>query len=297
MAVLTFPLKKGSKYYDFYVSFIKSIFEAAGEEVVLDGSLDYIVPAAFYVKINGKLAFIEMSDFPDEYNYKITSTGWQRLNKFYDPASLGCPVFKRSMRPNLEYSSNIYPLGPFYVADNKTSKNLRTLIDLGNIYQPKTSSLILNTNRVWGGAQHTRKYAFENIQESALSPEVHFDSRRMNIDQHYNRHGELLASLNISGAHYNSQDIGAPESMFLGCLVISNDFDILLPYNKRLEKGLHYIHVADNYNNITECLNFPYENREKAAEIAYAGHEALINTCSPIALVKWLEQVVENYYD
>lgn len=295
MAKLSFPTKQFPKYYEFYVSFIKSIFEVAKEEVVIDPGLKYIVPAAFYVKINDKLAFIELSDFPDEYNYRVTNSGWERLNKFYEPEKLSCPVFKRSMRPNIQYSDNVYPFGPFYVADNSTSHNLKRLVEIGNIYNPN-SSQILNTNRVWGGAQHTRKHAFAKLQSAKLLPEVQFNTERLNQEEHYLRHGKLLASLNISGAHYNSVDIGAPEAMMLGCLVISNDFDIILPHGKCLEKGVDYIHIEDDYKNIAECINFPYENRNRATEIAYNGYDKLWSTCNPTALVQWFEQVVEEYY-
>jgi hypothetical protein len=297
MATLSFPIKKLSKYYEFYVSFIKSVFEVAGEPVVLDPTLNYIVPAAFYVKINGKLAFIDLSDFHDEYNYKIEGGDWVKQNKFYEPENMAVPVFKRSMKVGVKYADNVFPFGPFYVANNKTSEDLNILMSIGNIYDPLKGTQILNTNRVWAGALITRKSAFANIDVNKLLPEVSFDDSRLPLHQHWHRLGGCISTLNISGAYYTSQDIGAIEAMFLGICGISNNFDIQLPFNNRLQHGTHYIHILDDYSNINECLNYPYENRAICKDMGDAAYELMIKTCSPKALVKWFSQVVEEYYE
>jgi hypothetical protein len=83
--------------------------------------------------------------------------------------------------------------------------------------------------------------------------------------------------------------------MFLGVPVISNDFDIHLPFSAQLIKGEHYIHVYDDYSNINECLE--YINNKIACEyISIQAYELMMDTCSPEALVGWYEEVIEEYY-
>jgi hypothetical protein len=296
MNTLSFPVKK-FKYYEFYTSFIKSIFEVADYKVILDPSLEYLAPAAFYIKINGKLAFVEMSDFDDEHVYKLdTNSGWTRLHKFYEPETLDVPIFKRSMRPNKKYSDNTYPMGPFYVGNNVDNSDLKTLLSYGNIYNPFDNDGIIKTNRVWGGALVTRADAYSKINKE-LIPRATMLEDRLPLYSHWLRHGKCLSSLNISGASYHSQDIGAVEAMFLGVCCLSNDFDMLLPYNKVLEKGVHYIHIADDYTNINECINYLYDNRNECKDIGNEAYDLMIKTCSPKALADWIINTTEDYYD
>jgi len=289
MATLSFPARK-FKYYDFYTSFIKSVFEVGGGDVVIDDTLQYIVPAAFYIKINNKLAFVDLSDFEDGLNRILTKTGWKVTTEWYKPEDLGVPVFKRTMRVGVDYPDNVFAFGPFYVSNNINANDLYILTNTGYIYNSKATK-ILHTNRVWGGALHTRKLAYSKIQQ-----DFDFDTRRLSIPAHYQRHSELAASLNISGAHYHSQDIGAPESMFLGVPVISNDFDIHLPFSTQLNKNEHYIHVYDDYSNINECLQYIYDHPHTVEDISFNAYDLMKNTCSPTALVAWYTEVVEEYY-
>ena len=298
MITLEFPSNNGHPYYKFYTCWIKNVFEVAGAQVKINPELKYLAPAAYFIKVNGKNVFIEFSDFPDEHRYKIDyrNSTWRKLDRFYEPEKMDCPIFKRAHRPDYPYLDNVFPMGPFYVADNSKPDSLVKLLSMGNIYDPFKAHKILHTNRVYAGAVLTRKPAYAQIDRDKLLPEVTFDTSRVDLFKHYERHKHLLGSLNISGAHFTSIDLGPIESMFMGVCTLINDVDLNLPFGKTLTKGEHYLALNKDYSNINEQLNYFYENRAECKDIGDAAYELMQESCHPDAIVQWIAQVTEEYY-
>lgn len=298
MITLNFPARTKLKYYDFYVSSVKSSFEVAEHKIIIDNTLKFLAPAAFFIKINGKKAFVELSDFDDEYNWNYDKkTGiFYRLNTIYNPAELDMPIFKRTMRAGKEYAKNVFPLGPFYAQNNKDSKDLKTLLSIGNIYDPFNNDGIFHFNRIYAQNIFTRKKAFGLIDKTKLNPKAYFITDRTDQYDFWLRHRKCLSSLNISGASKYTQDTGPIEAMFLGVCPITNDFDLKLPYNKQIEKNVHYILVNDDYSNINECINFLYDNRKLCKEMGAEAYNLMMETSSPLKRSEWMAKVVEEYY-
>lgn len=293
---LTFPTNK-SRYYNGYCCSIKSAFEVAGAEIVLDPDLVYLCPGVFYFKVNNRLALADFSDYKDEYNWGYNLEGFFKQGKMYVPEELDVPIFKRTMVVGDSYASNIFPLGPYYVENNKDSRDLAFLHSLGNIYNPLSGDGIFYSNRIYAQNTFTRGVAKQKIDPNKLLPGVRFISER--VDQHtfWRNHGKCVGSLNISGANYYAQDKNPIEAMFLGVCVISNNFDMYLPCNEQLDHTKHYICIDKEYNNINEKINYVYENRAECKDIGINAYDLMNRSCAPVPKVNWMTEKIEEYYE
>lgn len=293
---LTFPVKR-FKYYDTYCCSIKVNFELMGAEVILDPGLQYHAPGVFYFKINDKLALADFSDFYDEWNWDFDNTGYKHLNKMYDYDQVNVPIFKRTMTVGEEYPNHVFPLGPYFVDNNKSPKDLQFLLSLGNIYNPEKGNGVFHSNRMYGaGGVLTRKKAFNQIDQSKLLPEVRFIKQRVSQYQFWKNHANCVSTLNISGSAWHSQDKNPVEAMFLGVCGVSNNFDIYLPCDEKIDHTQHYICLNDEFSDINEKLNYVHENRAEAKDIGANAYELMMRTCTPEKRVNWMTEVVENYY-
>lgn len=280
-------------YYSSYCCPTKLAFEMVNADIVIDDTLGYLAGAIFFVKINDKLALIDLNDYYDECSWTYNKEGFHRTGKFYDYEQLNVPIFKRTMITTEKYPDNVYAYGPFLPVNS--IDEYKKYLELKNIPVNSEPNKILHTNRLYAAATITRKKAFDNINLKKLLPEVSFDRQRLAKIPHLFRLKNCLASLEI-GACPHAQGSGAIEAFMAGVPVISNDMDIMLPYNKKIERNKHYIFVEDDYNNINEAINFVYSNRSEALERAEAIYELFLNTWHPEPLTKWMEQVVEEYY-
>lgn len=292
---LTFPANK-SRYYYGYCCSIKSAFEVAGAEVVIDPSLTYLCPGVFYFKINDKLVLADFSDYNDEYNWGYNIHGFFRKNKMYIPENLNVPIFKRTMTVGNTYSNNTFPLGPYYVENNKNCKDLAFLHSIGNIYDPIKGDGIFHSNRVYAQNTMTRGLAKKKINHKKLLPEVKFITSRVDQYTFWKNHSKCISSLNISGASYYAQDKNPIEAMFLGVCIISNNFDMYLPCDEKLDHTQHYICISEGYDDINEKINYVYENRAECKDIGTNAYDLMNRSCAPKPKVKWMAEIVENYY-
>lgn len=292
---LTFPTKK-FKYYDTYCYHLRLNFEMVNAKIELDPGLQYLAPAIFYFKINDKLALLDLSDYIDEYNWGINQKDnkFYRINKHYDYKDINVPIFRRTMAIDYDYPDNVFPYGPFIPL--KSVQEYEQLISLKNKFDDSNRKKILHTNRIYAGANLTRKQAFAKIDNRLLLNEIEFETQRLNKDQHLQRLETCIGSLEV-GSCPNAQGSGAIEGFLTGTPVISNNMDIVLPYNEKLEKDKHYIYIEEDYSNINEAINYVYSNRQDALEKAQRVYELFLNTWHPEKLVPWMESVVETYYD
>lgn len=279
-------------YYSSYCCPTKLAFEIVDADIVIDNSLKYLAGAIFFIKINDKLALIDLNDYYDECSWTYKG-GFHRTGKFYNYEELNVPIFKRTMITTEKYPDNVYPYGPFLPIESIAQ--YKSYLELKNLPITQKQNRVLHTNRIYAAAVITRKKAFDKINKNKLLPEVEFDTQRLNKISHLSRLRNCCASLEI-GACPHAQGSGSIEAFMAGIPVISNDMDIMLPYNKKISKNEHYIFVEDDYNNINEAINFAYSNRVESLEMAEKIYEIFLNTWHPEPLTKWMEQVVEEYY-
>lgn len=292
---LTFPIKK-FKYYDTYCSSIKVNFELVNAEIVLDPALEYIAPGIFYFKINEKLALADFSDYYDEYNWGWDRNGYKMLSKAYDYNNIQVPIFKRTMSVGKEYPAHVFPMGPYFVDNNSTAKDLSYLLSIGNVYNPFKGDGIFHSNRIYASGVLNRKKAFDLIDETKLLPEVRFIRQRVSQYQFWEDHRHCISTLNISGSAWHSQDKNPIEAMFMGVCGIANNFDIYLPWNEALDCTQHYVVLKKDFSDINEKINYVYENRAECKDIGNNAYELMQRTCTPEKRVSWMEEVIKNYY-
>jgi hypothetical protein len=292
---LDFPTNK-SRYYDTYCHAFRLTFDVGGIPVNLDPSLEYLAPAIFYVRINGKLVLVDFSDFVDEYSWDWShARGFFRLKKHYNYKDIShVPIFKRTMGVEDSYPENVFPHGPMLLLNSVQKYN--NLLGVGSSFDFNKRNKILHTNRLYAASQITRKRAFEILDSSKLLSNVEFDSDRVEQNQHLNRLGLRLATLEI-GACPNAQGSGAIDAIMTGTPVISNNMDIVLPFGERLQKHRDYVYVEEDYSNINEAINWVYDNRDKVKDMADNSYDLFMRTWHYRKLLKWFEQVVEEWYE
>ena len=109
------------------------------------------------------MAFVlaDFSDFYDEYNWGFDKTGYKKLGKMYDYDQINIPIFKRTMTVGREYPKHVFPLGPYFVDNNSSPKDLKYLLNLGNIYNPeKGSGVFQPSNGLKQSASFLKKLVF-----------------------------------------------------------------------------------------------------------------------------------------
>jgi hypothetical protein len=295
---LTFPRKSWGRYFEDYVKNIEYIFKAANYPIKYSNKLTHMrtpygpACAIFNIEINGKPALIDLSDHSNEYCYKMVCNKKVELGKMYEYKDYDMPIFKK-MHPDITYTDNVYPYGPLMLISS-----LREYKDLIN-YKPDFNKIptlgISHTNRIYGGAKLTRKVAFSYLHSEKLDNRVSFESSRLPRGQHYGRLRNCAGSLEV-GAFSGAQGSGAIEAFLNGIPVISDNMDMILPYNKKISKNEHYIFIEDGYSNINEAINYVYTNRKESVEIAKRVHNLFLETWHPAKLVEWFDLVTEQYY-
>lgn len=250
-------------------------------------SKDFANSGCFYAFVNGKKVLFDQSEYYDNQSWRCDEGEMKANYSRYD-YSTDTPIFKRMITKWAEYPENVYPLGPFC---QPTPKMLA--FNSTNKYRPNNYKKLVHTNRVYGNARYTRKIAFSKLN---LPKSIEIDSSRSTVEEYYNRIIHSFGCLNITGASTYTQDSSSIEIMLLGGVVISNSFDILMPFNKAINGNEHYIMISEDYSDINERIVWAFENQKEAYEIAKNGHNLIMETTSPIKRVKWIEEVIEEYY-
>lgn len=284
-------LNMSAKNISTYVMFVVNNFKLYGADIKYDKNLSFAtkVPGCvqFYAKLNGKLIFIDLQDSPTEH-YGNTNI------PIYEPEKMDCPIFKVAVRPDIKYTDNVYPYGPYQVWRNKTTEDLEKFLSYGNTYNPYANNNIINTTS--HAYAHTRAKAYAKLDSSKIYPDIKFIRNRVSQYEHWDRLGNNLGVLNISGSNTNVVDKAPIEAMWQGVCVIHNDIDILLPHNKRLTKNKHYICLADDYEDINEKINFLYDNRSLAKDMGAEARELMLETSTPKRRTDWMLEVIEQFY-
>lgn len=292
---LNFPPNR-SKYYKSYCCSVLVDFQLSNAEIIIDNELQYYVPAVYEIKINDKKALIDLSDYYDHYNWGYNDSEHYRLNPMYPIEELSIPIFKRTMLPTVDYPKNVFPLGPYFIADKSSPKATKSLLEYGNIYNPLKSNRVISTNRVYAQNFLTRGKALSYLNKSKLYSDIVIDTHRVEQQQFWQKHGDCLTSICIPGASHYTQDSAPMEAVSLGVCIISGDFSFRLPYNKTFERDKHFVCLNSDYSDINEKINYIYDNRQEAKNIGEAAYEIIRETSFPLPRARWMEQVVEEFY-
>lgn len=292
MNVLEVPIfqRPWREYTYEYVKNVFQDFQEAGYklEYYQDAvSQDFANSGCFFAFINGKKVLFDQSEYYDNQSWRCDK-GEMKVNYDRYNYSTNTPIFKRMVTKWGEYPENVYPLGPFCQPGPKM-----LAFNTKDKYVPNNYKKLLHTNRVYGNAEYTRKIAFSKLN---LPKNIEIDTSRSTVEKYYKRVISSFGCLNITGASNYTQDSSSIEIMLLGGVVISNCFDILMPYNNSINGNEHYILINEDYSDINERIVWAFENQKEAYEIAKNGYNLIMETTTPLKRVKWIEEVIEEHY-
>lgn len=243
----------------------------------------------FIAYVNGKKVLFDQSEYYDNNSWRCDAGVWiiNDGGPRYEYAS-DIPIFKRMKVLWSEYPKNVFPLGPFV-----DPKGKKLALSMGYSYIG-TKNTLVHTNRVYMHAVYTRKIAFEKLN---LPKSIIVDSERTGIEQYYRKLITSFGCLNITGASTYTQDSSSIEAMLLGACVVSNNFDIEMPYNKAIKGDEHYICIREeDYSDINEKILFAFNNRPICKDIGQKAYNLMQETVLPRKRVEWVEQTVEEFY-
>lgn len=267
--IIEFPTDLGQRYYETHYKFFLYLAKAAGIEIRLrllkeDGR-------GFWFQYRGKRILI---DFGDHH------TIGENTGKY--------PIIFRYHYCWTKHSKikNCYPLTPISFYDWKKFNFLKKIITY------KASTYRILNNQKPGAAAETRR---KDIQ-AKLRKEygVRLDTKITDKENFWQKINKCLVSVCVPGARNDILDRGQFQYMAFGACTISPPLQILLPFWKQPEPGVHYIACSPDYSDLIEQIEWCRDNGAQCIETGQAAKQLFQETSTPERVWAWIDQCMEE---
>ena len=259
-----FPRDIGQKYYGAHYKFLFNILKFMDLDVKLCEP-EPRPAGGFIIRIGDKRALIDFSNFlqpvDEDKNVDI-------YFKYEYP---------RDYRAQYR---NMYPLGKISFHDWSDYFRLRQVIK----YSCNTDR-ILNNQRARHGAQERRLKARKILQDRYGGL---VDIEITDMLEFWMKINSCLISVCVPGQRNDILDRGQFQYMAFGACTISPRLNIVLPYMKLLESGVHYVECAEDYSNLVETVEWCKQHRAQCIDIGNNAKKLFWETCIPSAIWEWM---------
>jgi len=255
MLKIVFPQHNNQHYWNIHFKYLLSIFEYAQCKISFYKRED----AAIIIKVNGK-------EF--EFNY------WDDSSKFEIKLM---PIFKYHC---IEEQDNLFTFTPVSFYDWDLYKRLKKEIKY------KAKGLISSRQRPYGNALSRRHYVQRLLREKFHAG---FVFEQISYQSFLEEIGKCLVGVCVPGFCNNMLDRGHLQQLALGMCTISPNIPEILPFNRKLEVGVHYLRCNDKYTDLVETINWCKKNRNKCVEIGQNAKKLFEDTSTPEKLCEWIE--------
>jgi len=113
-------------------------------------------------------------------------------------------------------------------------------------------------------------------------------NRTLSQQQFWNETSSMLVSVCVPGHNNNMLDRGQIQSMAFGGCTISPYLPEVLPFDRRLVEGEHYIMCKDDYSDLVEKVEWCKENRKICVDIGNNAKQLFSETSKPNKLWEWI---------
>jgi hypothetical protein len=228
---------------------------------------------------NGKRIMFECSDFPE--------LGEEHIRRYQDRI----PIFKFHYDGGLHSRfENVFPIGPCLVLPSDLSAFEHYLSKRETFRYTCSTDVVSNR-------QEPRRLALERrTHVQRLLKRKYGDNLDLNWkgtqEGFWNANEDCLASICVPGACNNMLDRGHYELLGLGVCTISPFIPTVLPWNKNLVPGEHYIQCKDDYSDLVDKIEFCRGNRKESVRIG-DNAKALFAQCStPSRYWQWIDACI-----
>jgi hypothetical protein len=275
--ILRFPKRAGNlsprlvdRYYRVYYKYVLDIFKYLEFDIkyVEDSSID---DAKFKIWVDDKELIIDYSD------HLRMSVGWKNYPNYFK--------FHCSEKLH-EGHSSIHPFTPISFYD----WNQYYMLEKEIKYTCNGNS-ILNRQRPYGNAVERRVLVHDKLREVYKS-EVCIDL----VDQipFWREINNCLVNVCVPGCRNNMLDRGQNQFMAFGCCTISPKIITMLPFNKKLIPGEHYLECQNNYDNLIPLIEWCKDHRKECEAIGQNAKRLWQETSTPESILRWLEQSLDG---
>ena len=249
---MLFPRNYKKRFPRPHYAYLLNIFD------YLEYDIKYRTTDEFEITLQGKTFYIDFTDF-------------KKLDV------VGKPLFKFHYHGGLE---NVYPFPPISFRYWHRYKLLQGQIEY------KATGQISSRQQKEYKIYHTKREEIQNLLKNSVKlVETNLLPNQISYWMDINN---CLVAVFVPGATNNMLDRGQWQYMAFGCCTISPKLPELLPFNKILIPGVHYIHCNDDYSDLPEKIEWCKQNREKCIEIGRNAKKLFLETSTPEKIVEWI---------
>jgi hypothetical protein len=260
-----FPERKDQRYYNIHYLYILNIFQCLGCKISYQENLD-LSKTSFKCIVDSKTFGFDFSDSSD-----LSNLG-------------SLPTFKFHLKKEDLGKAIPFPPVSFYNWSNyyKLEKEIN--------YNPLNSFNISCRQRPYAGALARRKYV------QALLNKLYGEDRDrvlINIidqEEYWREINRIELAIFVPGFCNNILDRGHLQYLGFGCCTISPNLPEVLPFNKVLIPGEHYIECKEDYTNLIDIIMTKRinSNQSKYKEIGENAKKLFQETSIPEKIGEWI---------
>lgn len=254
------------KYYSLHVQYMINSSRAAGHTISIDKNaipLPDGQECRLIILIDGKEVIVDYCDFPIVTEFELEHNNILKFHKFK------------------ELPKYINPFPPISFYDWSQYERLAATISYtcsGDIISSRQST---TNSRIY--VQQMLTNEFGNIVKVGRIDQVDF----------WAEINDSLISVCVPGACSEILDRGHLQWMAFGGCVIAPHIKTLLPWNRALIGGVHYLKCLPDYSNLLELVWWCKSNRIKCVEIGKAAKQLFLETCHPTKAWKWVQECIK----
>jgi hypothetical protein len=251
-------------YYETYIGYFKNILEANGLVLKYDG-VD--VDARFVMSVDRKKIVIDYSDHPT----------------IIRPLLVHDKYFKFHCKEYHVKKDGIVPFAPISFYDWKQYEQIKQ-----KITYTCNNNVVLNVQRPYGNAVERRRFVRGMLYTKYRAAKNLIYSPHFSQENYWKLINNCLVHIFVPGCYNDMLDRGHLQYLAFGCCTISPPILDLLPWNKKLIPGTHYIACKPDYSDVIEKVEWCKLNRSACVQIGKNAQKLFEQSCTPVPLWKWL---------
>lgn len=268
--MIYFPDNTGQRYYAVHYKFFFNLLK------FLNLNIELYNPAprtgnSFIFRVDKKRILINYGDIHSVLN------DWQNFDIQF------CFHYSKRKHGNL---SKVFPLTPisFYKWARYTS--LQKEIE----YTCNTDRIL--SNQKPGAAAIERRTRVQKTLRNRYGSE--FDNKITDQEIFWKKINDCFISVCVPGARNDILDRGQFQYMAFGACTLSPKLNIIMPYMKELESGIHYVECASDYSNLIEKIEWCKQHRTECIEIGQNAKRLFLEICIPSAIWRWMSIIMKE---
>jgi len=259
------------KYYKLHVQYMINSARAAGHIVSIDKNaipLPDGQECRLIILVDGKKLMVDYCDFPIVTEFELEHKNILKFHKF---------------KNSLKYINPFPPISFYDWSQYAELANEITYTAQGEIISSRQSF-----------TQHQKSAATRRHVQKTMADKYGDIVKYGRIEQvdFWKEISHSLVSVCVPGACSSILDRGQLQWMGFGGCTISPHIDTILPWNRELVSGVHYLECKNDFSNLFALIDWCKDNRDKCVEIGQNAKQLFMETCHPIKAWEWVQECI-----